>query len=649
MSNKNLDVLLKAMLDKSGIHAQLGQIQEIIKKYPLELTPELKQASLKNQLKSICRSVAEDFNQTFQTNLSGKDLFHVYEQKAKQLQQRMKEIKNIQLLSNGGIKNDYATQIAKLDSHFRNLGFTQDEVNQKLKNVTSSFEKLKSLINQPVQEGNYEKILSLHHQLQKELIRSGKDYSRLQSSVKEYVSMQERLSKANEILAWNKKNPNAAQDTLLNNEAYIHSLKNLNAQMTKMDFDRISKGFQETQHSVGYFQNLGAYLKAQLSQAGQSFTQWFSINSGVLSILHQLQKIPKEVIKVNSAMVELQKISQSTPSQMKKYFDEASISAKNLGSSVRDLLSATTEWSRLGHGLTDSKELAQAAALYKNISDYMDINEANSSLISTLKGFNLDVQEIMHIVDAFSEVGNHFAIGSSGIGEMMGRLASFMYADGNTLEQSIGLVTASHAASSDPDSIEAAYKTISMRIRGAKAEMAELGLETEGMAESTAALQKEILALSGVDIMKDKDTFKSIYEVLDELSGKWQNLTDIQKASISKLLSGHRQGNILSALMENFETARNAVQAAVNSTGSALKAQGEYEKTIQYSLDRLSASFQTFANHVLNSQFLKGIIDFGNGVLHVLDAVAGKLGSLGTIGLGASLFATFKNVGSPKR
>ena len=207
MSNKNLDVLLKAMLDKSGIHAQLGQIQEIIKKYPLELTPELKQASLKNQLKSICRSVAEDFNQTFQTNLSGKDLFHVYEQKAKQLQQRMKEIKNIQLLSNGGIKNDYATQIAKLDSHFRNLGFTQDEVNQKLKNVTSSFEKLKSLINQPVQEGNYEKILSLHHQLQKELIRSGKDYSRLQSSVKEYVSMQERLSKANEILAWNKKKP----------------------------------------------------------------------------------------------------------------------------------------------------------------------------------------------------------------------------------------------------------------------------------------------------------------------------------------------------------------------------------------------------------------------------------------------------------
>ena len=48
-----------------------------------------------------------------------------------------------------------------------------------------------------------------------------------------------------------------------------------------------------------------------------------------------------------------------------------------------------------------------------------------------------------------------------------------------------------------------ALKTISMRIRGAKTEMEEAGLETEGMAESTAKLQAEIKALSGVDIMLD--------------------------------------------------------------------------------------------------------------------------------------------------
>ena len=78
-----------------------------------------------------------------------------------------------------------------------------------------------------------------------------------------------------------------------------------------------------------------------------------------------------------------------------------------------------------------------------------------------------------------------------------------------------------------------------MRIRGAKTEMEEAGLETEGMVESTAKLRKEILALSGVDIMEaDGKTFKSTYAILDELSKKWKDLSDIQQATLTELIAG---------------------------------------------------------------------------------------------------------------
>ena len=50
------------------------------------------------------------------------------------------------------------------------------------------------------------------------------------------------------------------------------------------------------------------------------------------------------------------------------------------------------------------------------------------------------------------------------------------------------------------------------------------------MVESTAKLRSEILALSGVDIMKNANEFKSTYQILDELSVKWKDLTDIQQA-----------------------------------------------------------------------------------------------------------------------
>ena len=101
-------------------------------------------------------------------------------------------------------------------------------------------------------------------------------------------------------------------------------------------------------------------------------------------------------------------------------------------------------------------------------------------------------------------------------------------------------------------------------------------------------------------------------------------------------------------ILENFETAEEAMKTAENAASSALRAQEEYEKGIQYSLDRLSASFQEFSNDVLDSDLLKWIIDFGNGAINVLDAIIDELGLFGTLGAGASITAFVKNLDRQK-
>lgn len=541
-----------------------------------------------------------------------------------------------------GDNGDITSKINVIRDSFTKLGLSADNVSAKMNGVDTEIKELKSLLNSDA--GNtavktqFDKLQAVLKDTQNDLKTTRSEYSLL-------ISAQQRLSKASEIEAWNQKNSRATRQVRAANEAYIASLRDLNSQMTKMQFNDIVNGFKQTEISMRSINRLGASLKDQWAQATQSFTQWLSISSGIMTLLYQLQKIPKEVIKINSAMVELNKVSNASDFDIKKYFDEAAVSAKNLGTSVSDLISATADWSRLGYNLPDSKNLAEIASLYKNVGDGIDINTANESLVSTLQGFKLEANEAMHIIDAFNEVGNNFAIGSDGIGDALRRSASSMYAAGNTLEETIGLVTAANTVVQDPDSIGTAYKTVSMRIRGAKTEMEELGLETDGMVESTAKLQKEILALSGVDIMKDKDTFKSTYQILDELATKWKNLTDIQQASITELIAGKRQGNIISALMTSFKIARQATDTAINSTGSALKEQEKYEQGIQYSLDRLEASFQTFANHLLDSNFLKGIVDLGNGTISVIDTVTDKLGALGTIGTIGGAYLGAKGLG----
>ena len=225
-----------------------------------------------------------------------------------------------------------------------------------------------------------------------------------------------------------------------------------------------------------------------------------------------------------------------------------------------------------------------------------------------------------------------------------------MYAANTDLSKSIALITGTNAVVQDPSSVGNMWKTVSMRIRGTKQELEAAGEDVDGMVESTSKLRDIIKGLTGFDIMADEagTQFKDVYDIVVGIGKEWKNLSDIEQAGLLEALAGKRQGNALSAALNNISMIENAYDTATNSAGSALKEQQEYEKGIQYSLDRLTASAQTFANHFLDSSLVKGIVDFGNTTINVIDKVTSALTPLGTLALGGGLFAGIKNIGRPK-
>jgi hypothetical protein len=162
------------------------------------------------------------------------------------------------------------------------------------------------------------------------------------------------------------------------------------------------------------------------------------------------------------------------------------------------------------------------------------------------------------------------------------------------------------------------------------------------MAESTATLRQEIKALSGIDIMLDKNNFKSTYQIMDELSAKWEDLTDIQRASITELLAGKHQGNIMSALMTNFDTARAALDTSLNSSGSAMAEHEKWSKSLEAQLLRLKAAWQSLSQSFLQSDSLKVALDAVIGLVNGLDKLISTFGTLpsilGAVSVGFSLF-----------
>lgn len=283
-------------------------------------------------------------------------------------------------------------------------------------------------------------------------------------------------------------------------------------------------------------------LKDQFSK----YSQYLSIASVFMYAAQAARSMFEQVKLIDSAMTELKKVTDETDAAYDRFLSNAASKAKEIGTTIDGLVSSTADFARLGYGFEDAQGLAEVANIYAVVGDEIEgVEQATESLISTMAAFKDETSDVsntdfaMDIIDKFNEIGNNFAISSGGIGEAMERSASSMKAANNTIDETIALITAANTVVQNPDAVGTAFKTISMRIRGAKTELEDAGLETEGMVQSTAKLRQEIMALSGVDIMEsDGQTFKSTYAILDELALKWKDLSDIQQATITELIAG---------------------------------------------------------------------------------------------------------------
>lgn len=373
------------------------------------------------------------------------------------------------------------------------------------------------------------------------------------------------------------------------------------------------------------------------SQVGMAF--------GLNDIIRYGQEVASTVIDINTQVTELAKVSEATSSQIYKDFSSYADIAKDVRGTISDTISATADWSRNGYNIPDSKKLAEVALLYKNVGDGIDIDAANESLISTLKGFQLEADQAEHIVDVFNEVSNHEAISSAGIGEALQRSAASFNAASTSLEKSVSLVTATNSVLQDPEKVGNMWRTVSARLRGSETELQEMGEDTDGLVKSTSKLQALIKGITGFDIMQDKDTYKDIFDIVVGIGEKWQDLNDIDRASLLEALAGKQQSNALAAALSNIDILKKSYEEATHAEGSAREENEEYAKSIQASIDLAKAKLEELSNDLLSSDFLKGAIDAGGKLIDILDGIVKSGNAIPAVATAIAAALSFKNVG----
>lgn len=533
---------------------------------------------------------------------------------------------NLNLLS--GISSQADSLFASV-SNSGMSGSGIDALKEKLRLAADEAKALKAELDKTATtDQNYQSLIDRIAALNKQFQQTKKD-AKVFEDVNAIEQFRTSIEKARQKVAEYDKTYSAIKG----NPALVQNLNDLKAKLeavsTPSQFKAWNTEFEQFNTKVKeaglHTQSLGDKLKT----AFKNFASFFSASRLMYQAFSELKQMISNVKDLDAAMINLKKVTDETDASYDRFLTRATAKAKELGTTVVDLVDATTNFSRLGFSLSEAEELGQLATIYANVGDLSSIDDATNSMISTMKGFGIEAENASAILDKFNEVGNNFAISSGDIGEALQRSASSMAAANNTIDETIALITAANTVVQDATSVGTAFKTISMRIRGATTEMEQAGLDMEGMADSTATLRKEIMALSGVDIMIDDDTFKSTYQIIEELAAKWGELTDIQQASITELIAGKRQGNIISAVMENFDIAQDALNSSLESAGSAMKEYNTYLEGIEAKTNQFKAAFEALSLTVFNSDFLKGIIEFGTGAITVLDGIIEKLGGMG--------------------
>ena len=293
--------------------------------------------------------------------------------------------------------------------------------------------------------------------------------------------------------------------------------------------------------------------------------------------------------------------------------------------------------------LREASNLAKYANIMANVGN-TDVDTATTGITSIIKGYEMDASDAEHVSDVLVKVGQEYAISAEELMAAFQRGGAALHASGTDFEKSAALFAATNASLQNAETTGTMWKTVSARIRGATTELEEMGEETDGLAQGLSKYREEIMALSGVDIMKDENTYKDMYDIFVQLAEVWDNMEDVSQSRVAEILGGTRNTSGIMSTITNIKDAIGAYASAMDSAGTATEANNIYMDTTKAKVGELKAAFQELSSDVFDSDFTKGAVDALRGIVEAIDKVISTFGSLKTILVGLGIAKIIKNV-----
>lgn len=270
---------------------------------------------------------------------------------------------------------------------------------------------------------------------------------------------------------------------------------------------------------------------------------------------------------------------------------------------------------------------------------------AGQYIAATDRAFQLggSVARLAELLDGTAAVSSRNAIGLSELTEAMslaGPLAASLGLGADEAAAALGTIAsaAGQGGQEAADSLEG----ILLNIRQV-ADEGE-GVSAEGIREFEAACRS-----LGVSLEETRDgaiALRSPMDVLGELSEAYSTLgpDDPRRSGLPEALGGS-QAEALDALLSNYGAYEKMLGDYAGGVGSLSAQAGLAADSWGASMSRLSGTWEEALGNIADPAAVSSVLDALDGVLSATAGITEALGPLGSLGLGAGLLASLKDVG----
>ena len=124
---------------------------------------------------------------------------------------------------------------------------------------------------------------------------------------------------------------------------------------------------------------------------------------GVYDVINAGKEGINVVRELNTALTEMQKVSDETKQKLKDYQSTTFNTADAVGTTAKQIQTSTADWMRLGESIDEAAASAKTSNVLLNVSEFDNIEDATKSLVAMGQAYK-DLDK-MTIVDKLNEVG----------------------------------------------------------------------------------------------------------------------------------------------------------------------------------------------------------------------------------------------------